>query len=145
MKKRNLALSMILVLTVLLSACGATAASPSDKEMPRTISVNGTGVVSLSPDMATINIGVQTQDALADETIAVTAGGGAIEITITGQQRLQAVKIDPDAVDPDDLVMLQDLIVAAVNEAIEQSQKLAADRLGALTGGLGLPPGLGLG
>jgi DNA-binding YbaB/EbfC family protein len=88
---------------------------------------------------------VKTQDALADETLSVTAGGGAIEITITGQQRLRAVKIDPDAVDPEDLEMLQDLIVAAVNEAIEQSQKLAADRLGALTGGLGLPPGLGLG
>jgi DNA-binding YbaB/EbfC family protein len=88
---------------------------------------------------------VKTQDALADETISVTAGGGAIEITITGQQRLRAVKIDPDVVDPDDLEMLQDLIMAAVNEAIEQSQKMAADRLGELTGGLGLPPGLGLG
>ena len=88
---------------------------------------------------------IATQEALGEEVVEVTAGGGAIEITITGQQRLQAVKIDPDAVDPDDLEMLQDLIVAAVNEAIEQSQKMAADRLGALTGGLGLPPGLGLG
>jgi len=88
---------------------------------------------------------VKTQDALADESVSVTAGGGAIEVTITGHQRLTAVKIDPDVVDPEDVEMLQDLIVAAVNEAIERSQALAAERLGALTGGLGLPPGLGLG
>lgn len=88
---------------------------------------------------------VKTQESLGDETLTVTAGGGVIEITITGQQRLTAVKIDPGAVDPEDVEMLQDLIVAAVNEAIESSQALAAERLGALTGGLGLPPGLGLG
>jgi DNA-binding YbaB/EbfC family protein len=87
----------------------------------------------------------KTQEALADETVSVTAGGGAIEITITGQQRLKAVKIDPDVVDPEDVEMLQDLIVASVNEAIERSQEMAAERLSALTGGLGLPPGLGLG
>jgi DNA-binding YbaB/EbfC family protein len=88
---------------------------------------------------------MKTQESLADETVSVTAGGGAIEITITGQQRLTAVKIDPEVVDPEDVEMLQDLIVAAVNEAIERSQTLAAERLSALTGGLELPPGLGLG
>jgi DNA-binding YbaB/EbfC family protein len=88
---------------------------------------------------------VKAQESLADETVSATAGGGAIEVTITGQQRLTAVKIDPQVVDPEDVEMLQDLIVAAVNEAIERSQALAAERLGALTGGLGLPPGLGLG
>jgi DNA-binding YbaB/EbfC family protein len=88
---------------------------------------------------------VKTQESLADETVSITAGGGAIEITITGQQRLQSVTIDPDVVDPDDVEMLQDLIVAAVNEAIERSQTMAAERLSKLTGGLGLPPGLGLG
>jgi nucleoid-associated protein EbfC len=88
---------------------------------------------------------VKAQESLADETVAVTAGGGAIEVTITGQQRLTAVKIDPDVVDPEDVEMLQDLIVAAVNEAIEKSQQMAAERLNSLTGGLGLPPGLGLG
>ncbi len=87
----------------------------------------------------------KTQESLADETLSVTAGGGAIEVTITGQQRLTSVKIDPDVVDPEDIEMLQDLIVAAVNEAIERSQALAAEQLSALTGGLGLPPGLGLG
>jgi len=88
---------------------------------------------------------VKAQEALADEAVSVTAGGGAIQITITGQQRLTAVKIDPEVVDPEDVEMLQDLIVAAVNEALDQSQALAAERMGALTGGLGLPPGLGLG
>ena len=90
---------------------------------------------------------VKTQDSLADEAVTVTAGGGAIEITITGQQQLMAVKIDPEVVDPEDVEMLQDLIVAAVNEALEQSKALAAEKMGALTGGLEglLPPGLGLG
>ncbi len=90
---------------------------------------------------------VKTQDSLADEAMTVTAGGGAIEITITGQQQLMAVKIDPEVVDPEDVEMLQDLIVAAVNEALEQSKALAAEKMGALTGGLEglLPPGLGLG
>lgn len=84
---------------------------------------------------------VKTQEALGDETISVTAGGGAIEIVITGHQRIQNITIDPEVVDPEDVEMLQDLIVAAVNEAIEASQKLSADRLGTLTGGLG---GMGL-
>jgi DNA-binding YbaB/EbfC family protein len=82
---------------------------------------------------------LDTQEALGDEVVEVTAGGGAITVTITGHQRIQSVTIDPDVVDPEDVEMLQDLIVAAVNEAIEKSQSLAAERLGSLTGGLGLP------
>lgn len=82
---------------------------------------------------------VKAQEALGDETLSVTAGGGAIEVVITGHQRIRSITIDPEVVDPDDVEMLEDLIVAAVNEAIEASQKLASDRLGALTGGLGLP------
>jgi DNA-binding YbaB/EbfC family protein len=80
-----------------------------------------------------------TQEALGDEVVEVTAGGGAIKVEITGHQRIQSITIDPEVVDPEDVVMLQDLIVAAVNEAIEKSQSLAAERLGGLTGGLGLP------
>jgi DNA-binding YbaB/EbfC family protein len=87
---------------------------------------------------------IKTQESLADKTVSVTAGGGAIKITITGQQQLTAVEIDPEVVDPEDVEMLQDLIVAAVNEAIERSKSMAAEQLGALTSGLGLPPGLGL-
>ncbi len=82
---------------------------------------------------------VKTQEALGQETVTVTAGGGAITVTITGHQKVQSIIIDPDVVDPDDVEMLQDLVVVAVNEAIESSQKLAADRLGALTGGMNIP------
>jgi DNA-binding YbaB/EbfC family protein len=80
-----------------------------------------------------------TQEALGDEVVEVTAGGGAITVAITGHQRVQSISIDPEVVDPDDVEMLQDLIVAAINEAIEKSQNMAAERLGGLTGGLGLP------
>jgi nucleoid-associated protein EbfC len=84
-----------------------------------------------------------TQEALADETVTVTAGGGAVSITITGHQRIQTIEIEPDAVDLEDLEMLQDLLVAAVNQAIEQSQAMAAERMEGLTGGLGLDDLLG--
>jgi len=82
---------------------------------------------------------VKAQEALADETLEVTAGGGAITIVVTGQQRIKSIKLQPDVVDPNDLEMLQDLLVAAVNEAIERSQAYAAQKLQGLTGGLGIP------
>ena len=82
---------------------------------------------------------VQTQEALGDETVTVTAGGGAITVVISGHQKIQSITIEPEVVDPDDVEMLQDLVTAAVNEAIDKSQQLAADRLGALTGGLNIP------
>ncbi|NIO71772.1 MAG: YbaB/EbfC family nucleoid-associated protein, partial [Anaerolineae bacterium] len=69
----------------------------------------------------------------------VTAGGGAITVVISGHQKIQSITIEPEVVDPDDVEMLQDLVTAAVNEAIDKSQQLAADRLGALTGGLSIP------
>lgn len=80
-----------------------------------------------------------TQEALRDEVVEVTAGGGAITIVMTGHQRVQSLTIDPEVVDPDDIDMLQDLIVAAVNESIQKSQGLAAERMGGLTAGLGIP------
>jgi DNA-binding YbaB/EbfC family protein len=107
----------------------------------------GKGKMRLSPGMEGGMLGqlqklqeemVRTQQALEDEIVDVTAGGGAIKVAINGHQRIQSVTISPEVVDPDDVEMLQDLIVAAVNEAIEKSQALAAERLGALTGGLGI-------
>ena len=86
---------------------------------------------------------LQTQEELGDRTVSVTAGGGVVEVVMTGHQRMQSITIDPEVVDPEDVEMLQDLIVAAVNEAIERSQGLAAEQLGALTGGLGGLGGLG--
>ncbi len=82
---------------------------------------------------------LETQEALASETVEVTAGGGAITVVMTGQQKLQSIKISPDAVSAEDVEMLQDLIVAAVNEAIDKSQQLAAEKMSAVTGGLGIP------
>jgi DNA-binding YbaB/EbfC family protein len=82
---------------------------------------------------------VKTQEALGDETVTVTAGGGAITVVISGHQKIQSITIEPEVVDPDDVEMLQDLVMAAVNEAIDKSQQLATDRLGALTGGLSIP------
>ncbi len=82
---------------------------------------------------------VKIQEELAEETVEVTVGGGAVTAVMTGQQQLRSVKIDPSVVDADDTETLEDLMVAAVNEAITQSQDLAAKRMGVLTGGLKLP------
>ena len=82
---------------------------------------------------------LKTQESLADETLTVTAGGGAITIVVTGQQRIKSIALSKEVVDPNDVDMLQDLIVAAVNEAIERSQVYAAEKVKGLTGGLGLP------
>lgn len=81
----------------------------------------------------------RTQEALNDELVEVSVGGGVVKMVMTGHQQLRGVTIEPDILDPDDVEMLQDLILAAVNEAIERSQQLAADRMGALTGGLNIP------
>lgn len=80
----------------------------------------------------------EQQEALADETVTVTAAGGVISVEITGHQRVKAITIDPEAVDPEDVEMLQDMLVAAVNAAIEQSQALAAEKMEGLTGGMDL-------
>jgi nucleoid-associated protein EbfC len=86
----------------------------------------------------------KTQAALDEEVITVSSGGGMVTVTITGGQVLQSIKIDPQAVDPDDVEMLQDMVLAAVNDALQQAKDLHEERMGGLTGGMGLPPGLGL-
>ena len=86
------------------------------------------------------------QENLEHETTEVSVGGGAIKIVITGHQRVQSVELDPNVIDMDDeewLNDLQDLLVAAINQAIEQSQAMAASRMEEITGGLGDVPGLG--
>jgi DNA-binding YbaB/EbfC family protein len=82
---------------------------------------------------------LKAQETLAEETLEVTAGGGAVTIVVTGQQRIKSITLKPEVVDPADLDMLQDLLVAAVNQAIETSQAHAAEKLQGLTGGLGIP------
>jgi hypothetical protein len=83
------------------------------------------------------------QEALADETVSVTAGGGAITIVISGHQRVHSIEIQPELIDPEESEMLQDLLVAAVNAAIEQSQALAAQKMEGVTGGLNMNDLLG--
>jgi len=80
------------------------------------------------------------QKELENETVEASAGGGAVAAVVSGTQKIVSVRIDPDAAS--DVEMLQDLVVAAVNEAIEKSKQMASDKMQALTSGLGLPPGL---
>jgi DNA-binding YbaB/EbfC family protein len=80
------------------------------------------------------------QAKLAEETVTATVGGGAVKITMTGDQHCKAVEINPDVLKDTDAEMLQDLILSAINLALEQSRQRAAERLGPLAGGL---PGLG--
>ena len=81
----------------------------------------------------------KAQQELADTTVEASSGGGAVKVTIIGQQQIQSVKISPEAIEPDDVELLEDLVLTAVNEAIAKSQELAAKRLGKLTGGLNIP------
>ena len=82
---------------------------------------------------------LEAQEALGDKTVETSAGGGAVTVVMNGHQKLQSVTIDPEVLDPEDVEMLQDLIVAAVNEAVESSQNLAADEMNSITGGLNIP------
>jgi nucleoid-associated protein EbfC len=86
----------------------------------------------------------QAQDELKETTLEVTAGGGAVRIVITGAQEVRQVQIDPSAVDADEVEMLQDLVMSAVNEAIGRSKALERERMSSIAGGMGLPgmPGL---
>ena len=81
----------------------------------------------------------KAQEELALETVEATAGGGAVKVVATGKQVITSILIDPDAVDPEDLEILQDMLLVGINDALTQSQELAAKRIGALTGGLNLP------
>lgn len=78
----------------------------------------------------------EAQAALAEETVTATAGGGAIKVTMTGDQKCRQVEIDPALLAEADAEMLQDLVLAAVNLALENSRALAAERLGPLAGGM---------
>ena len=84
----------------------------------------------------------KVQDELKSMTVEASAGGGAITVVATGDQRIVSLDIDPSAVDPEESELLADMIMVAVNDAMEQSQELAKSKLGGLTGGLNIP-GLG--
>ena len=82
------------------------------------------------------------QEELKARTLEVSTGGGAVKVVITGEKKIQSIKIAPSAVDPEDVEMLEDLVAAAVNEAINKVDDMMAQEMGKLTGGLNLPPGM---
>ena len=81
----------------------------------------------------------EIQAELEQTEVEGTAGGGMVKVIANGKQDILEIKIDPEVVDPEDVEMLQDLIVAAVNQARQKAQELQADRMSALTGGLNIP------
>lgn len=85
----------------------------------------------------------RAQAELAATTVEGSAGGGAVRVTMSGEQKITAITLSPDVVDPEDVEMLQDLIMAAISDASEKATDLQSQSFGAITGGLGLP-GLGL-
>lgn len=81
----------------------------------------------------------RVQGELEDKTVEATAGGGAVNVTVNGKKEIVSLKISPEAVDPDDVEMLEDLITAAVNDAIKQADEMMAEGMSAVTGGLNIP------
>jgi len=81
----------------------------------------------------------KAQQELENVTVEASSGGGAVTVTMNGQQKIQSVKISPEVVSPDDVELLEDLVLTAVGEAIAKSQEVAAEQLGGLTGGLKIP------
>ena len=81
----------------------------------------------------------ELQDELEKKHVEASAGGGMVTAVVSGKQQLIELKIDPTAVDPDDVEMLQDLVTAGVNEAIKKSQQMAQEEMGQITGGMNIP------
>jgi len=94
-------------------------------------------VQKMQADMA------KAQEELKSESVTASVGGGAVTVEVSGELVFKSITIAPEAVDPDDVEMLSDLVLAAVNQGLEQAQALAASKLGAVTGGLAGPGGLG--
>jgi DNA-binding YbaB/EbfC family protein len=86
---------------------------------------------------------VAAQEQLKNETVEASAGGGMVKVVVSGDLEVKSIAIDPAAIDPDDPELLQDMVLAAVNEGLRSAQELAANKMGGLTGGLDLG-GLGL-
>lgn len=79
------------------------------------------------------------QQELVEKTVEATAGGGMVRVVCNGRHQLTSIEINPEAVDPDDVEMLQDVVMAAVNEALRKSQEMVDGEMERITGGLGLP------
>ena len=81
----------------------------------------------------------EAQEALAQKTVEASSGGGMVNVVCTGGQVIREIKIDPSAVDPNDVDMLQDLVLAAVNESLNKSREMVKEDMSALTGGMSIP------
>ena len=82
---------------------------------------------------------IAVQQKVASTEVSASAGGGAVKVTATGSMRLTSLTIDPEALDPEDVEMLQDMILAAVNDALESAEQMASQQMGSVTGGLNIP------
>ena len=82
---------------------------------------------------------LQMQEQLKDEVVESSVGGGMVKVAVSGDLQVRSVTINPDALDPDDAEMVQDMVMAAVNEAIRSAQELAARRMSEITGGMNIP------
>src|ERR671921_1915534 len=94
-------------------------------------------VQKMQADMA------KAQEDLKNEVVEASSGGGMVTVKVSGDLEIREVRIDPEAVDPDDVELLQDMVLAAVNEAVRAAQELAASKMNAAAGGLAGPGGLG--
>ena len=94
-------------------------------------------VQKMQADMA------KAQEDLKNEVVEASSGGGMVTVKVSGDLEVREVRIDPEAVDPDDVELLQDMVLAAVNEGVRAAQELAANKLNAAAGGLAGPGGLG--
>ncbi len=82
---------------------------------------------------------VKMQEELEHATVEASVGGGAVKVTATGKQRITSIKIDPAAVDPQDISVLEDMVMAAVNDAMDKAVEMANQRMSAITGGMKIP------
>lgn len=82
---------------------------------------------------------MKTQEELSGKTVEATAGGGMVKVVATGGQTIESIEIDKEAVDPEDVEMLQDLVLAAANDALKKAQEMMSSEMGKLTGGMNLP------
>jgi DNA-binding YbaB/EbfC family protein len=82
---------------------------------------------------------MKLQEELADKTVESSSGGGMIKVTASGRQQIISIQIEKEVVDPDDVEMLQDLVLAAINDALAKAQEMVSSEMGKLTGGLNIP------
>jgi hypothetical protein len=82
---------------------------------------------------------MKLQEELAEQTVEATAGGGMVKVVANGKQQILSISIEKEVVDPEDVEMLQDLVTAAVNDALTKSQEMVSSEMGKLTGGMNIP------